>query len=293
MNRVIRKKTTGAGSPIAITLALVTDCAGTDEGRYLLAIGRAFFPQTPTVAFFPTASMQPLHSGFIAAAHALSTIDLFGQLRPRERVGVLVNAARRHGQENGHHLRGAQRKKSGEEVYALELKNGLWIVGPNAGMNFYLLPRNQIAHSYILGGPRLKTPFRSMELMVPALAQALGANNFKDISFTPKRLTIPEPEPGVFVGDWDSHGNIYIFSTLPDKEWLPALGKRITVNINGRGARLRHVNGIFAGRTGEVTLTVGSLKLNDSNVHYIVVVGGDAHGLFGRPPVGARVAIED
>lgn len=277
----------------SVTLALVTDCGGTDKGRYELVVPRSFFPYSPNQAFFETVSMRPLHSGFVGMAHAMSTIDMFGPLREGEKIGALFNAAPRLGDQNGHRLRGAKRHKDGEDVFALLLDNGVWVVGPNAGMNFYFIPKNRIKESYVLAGPRLKTPFRSMELMIPALAKQLVLASFPDITLRPKDLVVPLPESGVFLGDWDSHGNMYIFGTRKAQSWLPRIGAKITVRIGGKIARLRHVRGIFAGRTGEETLTTGSLLLNGQNVHYIVVVGGNAHGLFGQPEVGSRVEFLD
>lgn len=276
---------------LGITLALATDCGRTDEGRYKIGIGRTFFPYSPTIAFFPTESKNTLHAGFVAAAHALSTVDLFGPLMEGERIGVMVNAAPREADKNGKALRGENRDHDGEDVFAIRLKNGVWVVGPNAGMNFYFIPKQNIAESYVLGGPRLETPFRSLELMVPAKSKVLGVQDFPDITLTERNLVVPVPETGVFVGDWDSHGNIYVVSTQPDESWIPPLGESVTVYVGNECARLRHVQGIFAGHTGEPTLTTGSLRLNGHLVHYIVVVGSDAHGLFKNPPVGTPVRI--
>lgn len=272
-------------------LVIATDCGGTDRGRYEIAASRSFQETSPTIAFFETESMNTLHAGFIAAAHALSTIDHFGPLRGDERIGLLVNAAPRHGKENGHKLRGQGRKNEGEEIYALTLDNGVKVVGPNAGMNFYFIDRNRIRESYLLTGPGLDTPFRSMEFMVPALGRLLGENDFP-IELTPKELAVPIPEKGIFVADWDRHGNIYLFSNQPDDEWVPPLEESVCVKINKKVALLQHVDGIFAGRTGGQTLTTGSLKLNGKPVYYIVVVGSDARGQLGNPEVGTPVYIE-
>ncbi len=122
-----------------VQLILVTDCGGSDKGRYEVAARRCFYPLVPQITFFETHSMNTLHAGFTTAAHALSTVDHFGPLNPGELVGILDNAAPRHGTENGKRLRGESRKAEGEEIYALLLDNGVWVVGPNAGLNFYFL----------------------------------------------------------------------------------------------------------------------------------------------------------
>lgn len=272
-------------------LILVTDCGGTDEGRYRIAANRSFFPHQPQITFFRTASMNTLHAGFITGAHALSTIDHFGPLKPGEMIGILDNAAPRHGTENGQNLRGQKRKAEGEEIYALLLDNGVWVVGPNAGLNFYFI-QSRIKKSFLVTDKSgMETPFRSMEIMVPALSKVLGAREQINVELTKKTLIVPEPPKGIFVADWDDHGNLYLISIGDNGEWLPKLGEYRVFRIGDKISRLRHVQGIFAGQTGEHTLTTGSLSLNGQSVHYVVVVGSSARAIFDNPSVGARVEI--
>ncbi|MDO8482264.1 MAG: hypothetical protein Q7S86_00400 [bacterium] len=276
-----------------INLIVVTDCGGSDEGRYRIAAERSFFPHDLRQTFFATESLNTLHSGFTTAAHALSTVDFFGPLRKGENVGILDNAAPRHGSENGKKLRGADRRPEGEDIYALELKNGVWVVGPNAGLNFYFL-KGQVKNSFLVTDTSKRyTPFRSMEVMIPTFAKIFGIAKHPHLHLTPKKLSVTDGETGVFVADWDTHGNIYLVSTLPDDKWIQPTNENRAFRIGNKIARLRHVDGIFAGNTGEQTLTKGSLQLNGKPVYYIVVVGGNAHSLFGNPPVGTRVAIEE
>ncbi len=272
-------------------LIIVTDCGGSDRGRYEIAAQRCFFPHDLRLTFFETESMNTLHSGFTTAAHALSTVNLFGTPLEGENIGVLDNAAPRHGTENGKKLRGEGRKEEGEEIYALRLKSGIWVVGPNAGLNFFFI-RNQVEQSFlVLDKSGRYTPFRSMEVMVPTLAKVFGIQENSYLELKPKKLPAVEVEKGVFVADWDTHGNIYLVSTGKEN-WVPDLGESCAFRIGNKIARLRHVDGIFAGKTGEQTITKGSLCLNGEPVYYIVVVGGNAHSLFGSPPVGTRVEIE-
>lgn len=275
-----------------VHLVIVTDCGGSDRGRYEIAAQRCFFPHDLRLTFFATESMNTLHSGFTTAAHALSTIDFFGPLAKGEQIGVLDNAAPRHGSENGFKLRGENRRLEGEEIYALRLHNGIWVVGPNAGLNFFFL-RGQVAESFLVVDTSGRyTPFRSMEVMVPALAKIFGIRESPHLQLKFKELPVADAEAGVFVADWDTHGNIYLVSTMADKDWVPSLGESRAFRIGNKIARLRYVRDIFAGNTGEQTLTLGSLQLNGQPVYYIVVVGGNAHSLFGNPPVGTRVEIE-
>ncbi|MFY9484415.1 MAG: hypothetical protein WAP74_02215 [Patescibacteria group bacterium] len=277
--------------PVSITI--ITDCGGSDRGRYEIALQRCFWPQDWKLAFFETESKNTLHSGFTAAAHVLSTISFFGPLRDGERIGIIVNAAPRMGQENGCKLRGRDRHEEGEEIYGLQLRNGVWVVGPNAGLNLYFL-KDEVVDSYLLTDERgLKTPFRSMEFMVPALAMLVDVNKFPKIKMTRKDLKVPVSESGIFVADWDSHGNIYLYSSLPESQWVPPIGEHVTIRIGNEIARLRHVEGIFAGHTGEQTMTKGSLKLlGREAIYYIVVVGSEAHSQLRHPPVGTAVVIE-
>ncbi len=273
-------------------LIIVTDCGGSDKGRYEIAAQRCFYPHDLRLTFFATESMNTLHSGFTAAAHAMSTIDFFGPLAESENIGILVNAAPRHGSENGYKLRGKNRKPEGEEIYALELNNNIWMVGPNAGLNFHFF-KNQIKRSFLVTDTSGRyTPFRSMEVMIPALAKIFGAQLNNHLKIEPKKIILSNVESGVFVADWDTHGNIYIVSTVLENSWVPPLGESRVFRIGNKIARLRHVDGIFAGNTGEQTLTIGSLQLNGKPVYYIVVVGGNAHSLFGSPSVGTEVKIE-
>lgn len=273
-------------------LIFVTDCGGSDRGRYEIAAQRCFFPYNLSATFFETQSMNTLHAGFTTAAHAISTVDHFGQLKDGELIGILDNAAPRRGSENGKSLRGDDRKAEGEEIYALLLDNGVWVVGPNAGLNFYFL-RPRVKESYLIRDTSgMTTPFRSMEVMVPALSKVLGAQEFENIELIEKPLTIETPDTGLFVADWDEHGNLYLISTGDDQNWLPEMNQSRVFCIGDKIARLRHVDGIFAGKTGEPTLTAGSLRLNGEVVYYMVVVGSSARALFGNPPIGSRVVVE-
>ena len=275
-----------------VHLIIVTDCGGSDEGRYGIAARRCFFPHHLQLTFFATESMNTLHSGFTAAAHGLSTVDHFGPLKLGEKVGLLVNAAPRHGTENGKVLRGDGRKPDGEEIYALKLKSGVWAVGPNALWNLLFL-QDQVSESFLVTDiSGRSTPFRSMEVMIPALAKVLGVAEVPQLILEPKRLVVQAPEQGVFVADYDTHGNIYLVANQADESWVPALGEERTFKIGYKFPRLKRVDGIFAGKTGEQTLTTGSLKLNGKPVWYVVVVGGSAHSLFGSAPVGTRFEVE-
>ena len=275
-----------------VHLVVVTDCGGSDQGRYEIAAQRCFFPHDLRLTFFATESMNTLHSGFTTAAHVLSTIDFFGPLQKGEQIGVLDNAAPRHGSENGLKLRGENRKLEGEEIYALRLRNGIWVVGPNAGLNFFFL-KGQVVGSFLVSDTSGRyTPFRSMEVMVPTLAKIFGARENPHLQLEPMELPVVGTEAGVFVADWDTHGNIYLVSTMTNEDWVPPLGESRVFRIGNKIARLRHVSGIFAGNTGEQTLTVGSLRLNGKPVYYIVVVGGNAHSLFGNPHVETKVEFE-
>ncbi len=275
-----------------VHLIIVTDCGGSDRARYEIAANRSFYPTPVSISFFETEPLSPVHAGFTGSAHALSTIDRFGPLSRDERIGLLINSAPRHGTEDGQKLRGVGRKPEGEEIYALKLKNGVWVVGPNAGEVFYFI-QNEVQESYLVTDTSgMATPFRSMEIMVPTLAKLVVERDFSNIVLTPKILVVSKPRRGIFVGDHDSFGNIYLFSTFPRKKWIPLVGEHITVRIGNRIARLRHVEGIFAGETGEQTLTKGSLKLLGAPVYYIVTVGGSAYQQLGSPPVGTQVILE-
>ena len=185
------------------------------------------------------------------------------------------------------------RRPEGEDIYALELKNGVWVVGPNAGLNFYFL-KGQVKNSFLVTDTSKRyTPFRSMEVMVPTFAKIFGVAKHPHLHLTPKKLSVSDRESGVFVADWDTHGNIYLVSTLPDDKWIQPANENRAFRIGNKIARLRHVDGIFAGNTGEQTLTKGSLQLNGKPVYYIVVVGGNAHSSLGNPPVGTKVEVEE
>ena len=274
---------------------IASDCGKWDEGRYEDSVLRNFYPCDVRFIFFATESMSTLQCGYIGATHALSMADSSGPLQKGEKIGAIFNAATREGQENGRALRGEGRKPEGEEIYALRLKSGVWVVGPNAGYNFFFL-RSHIAESYLVvdtsSGSR--TIFRSEKVMVPVLAKVLGARENPHLLIESKELPIVPVEQGVFVAGWDSHGNIYLALTQPDHSWIPALGENRAFHIGANIARLRHVDGLFAGNNDELILTAGSLKqINGQPVYYIAVVGGNAHSSLGNPPVGTRVEIEE
>ena len=104
----------------------VTDCGGSDRGRYEIAAGRCFFPHYLQTTFFETHSMNTLHAGFTTAAQALSTVDHFGPLEDGELVGILDNAAPRHGSENGESLRSARPREKRSTHSCSTLACGWW-----------------------------------------------------------------------------------------------------------------------------------------------------------------------
>lgn len=290
--RKVRMPDFGTSATIRkVNLLIVTDCGGTDEGRYRIAAERCFHPHQVSVTFFATRSLNTLHAGFVTAAHALSAIDHFGPLPEDEVWGILDNAAPRA--EDG--LRGLGRRVSGEDVFTLILDNRVVVVGPNAGHNFHFI-RPRVKESYLVEDVTgQKTPFRSMEVMIPALAESLIKVRFlcgetPRLCFLNKELQVPQVPTGTFVGDVDSHGNMYLV-TIGEPLRLPPVGNQLQVTIADQAHIVRYVDGIFAGTTGELCLTYGSLTLGGQPVPYLVRVGGSAHAVFGYPDVAARVAL--
>ena len=275
-----------------IQLYVVTDCGGLDEARYRVMANGLFFGHHLDWSFTETESMNTLHAGFVGATHVLGEIMHRGSLREGELVGMLLNAAPRLDKD----LRGKGRRPEGEEIYALHLYNGVWVVGPNAGLNFYFL-RDQIEQSFlVIDTSGLKTPFRSNYVMLPALAEILLPGSNPLIHLEPKELPKVHAALGLFVGAVDNHGNIYVASTLSDDSWIPPMGEWKTLRFGDRPEKFRlcHVDDIFAGRTDDLTLTTGSLHLpNGKPVYYIVKVGGHAYPLLGSPPVGTEIHIEE
>ncbi len=258
---------------------IATDCGGTDRGRYEIETELDYHPEPVKTVMFETTSLSTLHAGFVGTAHALSTVDghieRHGPLAPDLRVGLIINAAPER-----------------DDIYALRLTNGVEVVGPHLGFNFFFL-QDRIEESFLVHDRSGRdTPFRSMEVMIPALAKRQGIGKFPHIEFEPKTLERITPKPGLFVADWDVHGNLYLASTKEDDSWIPKLGETQAFHIGDQVARLRRVDGIFKGERGEAVLTTGSLRLNGKNVNYIVVRGGRARDMFGSPAVGTEVVIE-
>ena len=275
-------------------IAIVTDCGDLDEMRYRVTAQRLFFPHAVRVSFCATESLNTLHAGFVGATHVVAEINRSGRLKEGEFIGLLVNAAPRLGREGGRPLRGENRQTAGEAICALLLQSGVWVVGPNAGLNFYFLQK-EVRESFLVADPSgQRTPFRSNYVMMPALAQIFDPHQGSRIRLEPKALPPIEAEPGLFVGGQDSHGNLYIASTRPDERWVPPVGESRALFIGDHGpVRIRRFDGIFAGNTGDLALTTGSLELPDGRpVYYIVRVGGHAAPSLGHPRPGAKIRLE-
>ncbi len=273
-----------------VHISIVTDCGRSDALRYEIGAAACFADARFSMGFFETESFNTLHAGFVAGSHAYAPIEYFSDIAPRMQFGILVNAA--PGAAEGQKLRGLDNKSDGGQIYALELKNGVCVVGPNVGYNLYFF-RDLIARSFLVTvSKNSDTPYRSLEIMLPALAQVMGVRNFPGFTLTPKKLDLPEVQNGIYVGDSDSHGNIYLASIGQEQGFVPRVGEVFTVQIGDKSIKARYTDQFFAARAGEFTLTTGSLTLAGNPVYYLIQMGGSASNFFGNPAVGTKILVQ-
>lgn len=264
-------------------IQIVTDCGGLDSVRYTGWAKMFFDPKPVDVEVIPTAPLNVVHPGFIAATHVVAEIDKFIERYDKpsylHKKGLIINAAPERG-----------------DIYAARLDNGLEVVAPHLGFNLEFLRDRIVESALVVDTSGRETPFRSNEVMIPALAQRLGVRSSGHINFKPQPLPIIPIKSELLVGGVDHLGNMYVVPTKGDMTWLPGLGERRIVRIRNDSHAVRCVNGVFAGDSGELVLTPGSLMLyreplKRESVYYLVKRNGNAYHEFGSPPIGTRVHV--
>lgn len=181
---------------------------------------------------------------------------------------------------------GARFENHGESLAVCQLPNGVYVIGVNSGHSFSFL--RQMTDVYAVKCPNEGTQFRSRDIYPKALA-ALAT-----FSKTGKPLNewdlVGDPAQGPAMPEAtvlykDGYGNLKINVTeMPEKD-------TVKVKIGNIEKEVFTGRGIFSVEDGEMILAPGSSGWNGKAFLEVVLRGGSAYKVFGKPKPGTKVDI--
>lgn len=179
-------------------------------------------------------------------------------------------------------------KNSGEGLAYVKLFNGVEIVAVNSGYSLSFI-KDAAVEIREIHCSRDGSQFRSRDIFPPAfglVAHGDYSNLGGDI-----RDAVPDYPKGS-VCYTDGYGNMKC--SVDPAELVPANGRHVTLDVNGRHSAARVVDGIFGVADGEFCFSKGSSgwSLPDGRkVEFTEIVqrGGNAARTFDRPAGGSGV----
>jgi hypothetical protein len=238
--------------------------------RLALALPDAVVHETPVAPF------DTLSAGFCVAQLALTE-------GPAERV-VVHNVAPRRDQP------GPRPANEGERFCAGRTRDGVLVVGPNAGFSFSFCARELHGLCY-LDIPSGGSQFRSRDLLPHALPGLIAHHRHIVAGPVPAEAVPAVPESAIAYVD--GYGNLKL--TLASAPVV--VGSRVLVRIGQVSATAIVGDGTFAVAEGELALAPGSsgwVCADGSRRCFLELLlrGGSAAHRFGDPPVGTPVEIQ-
>lgn len=177
----------------------------------------------------------------------------------------------------------------GEGLVAARLPNGVLVVAVDAGHAFSFL-RDEADTLHAVAVPATGSQFRSRDAFPEQVARLVrGDDAVLGRALAPDAFPAPPPATLLYV---DGYGNLKTSWYEPP---APS-GTRVTVRIDGTSVRATASDGTFAVPAGEVSFAPGSsgwpLRAGGERRWYeLLLRGGYAAEVFGRPAAGARVTV--
>ncbi|RJR15081.1 hypothetical protein C4579_03370 [Candidatus Microgenomates bacterium] len=177
-------------------------------------------------------------------------------------------------------------KNEGERLVFAQLKNGMKIVGVNAGYCFSLV-KPEIEFLYQVNVSNKGSQFRSRDFYPEAvIGIARGKDEF--IGETMKKDVIPEMPP-LRIGWIDGYGNIKTTSRASDFKYKS--GQHLMISLNGIKRPAVFTDGSFSVREGELAFAPGSSGGSNPFIE-IFLRGLSAWREFGKPRVEKEFTVE-
>ncbi len=239
----------------------------------------AVLPESARMHLTAVGSFETIAQGFVIAQLGLAE----ERLRPGRTI-IFANCAPRKDRQ------AARRNNEGEGLLFGTLKNGVPVIAVNSGFSLSFV-RDDLVELWSVDVRDDGSQFRSRDYFPEIVGRAVSG----DVSFRRQRLepfsVIPEP-PSQVIGYVDSFGNLKTTIRAGDPG----------VSALESGARIRAVIGNI---TRTATVATGSFNVMEGDLAFapgssghsrrfweFFQRGGSAWADFGRPPVGAKIAIE-
>lgn len=196
---------------------------------------------------------------------------------------MYVNTAPRREQ------REAMSDNAGEKLVWARLSGGVELVAVNSGWSLSLV-RDAIEELRSLHVPYSGSQFRSRDFFPQVVADVLHGRHGERLLKEIDPAVLPKwPRDSVM---WiDGFGNIKTSIRLSEREGRWHEGEKIHITIDGRRTTALATGGVFSVDAGELAWSVGSSGHEDPFME-ILLRGGRAADLFGRPTTGTRVTLE-
>lgn len=226
------------------------------------------FPQADLTEL-PVPPFDTVGAGFCIAQLALGA-------GPADRI-VYANVAPRQDEDD------PRDDNAGEPLAACRLPDGVLVAGVASGRTFsFLAAEGHPVRSVAV--PDAGSQFRSRDVFPPAVA-ALAAPGARDDDLLGAELDVPPPPANAVV--WtDGYGNLKTSWHEP-----PApVGTRIRIRIGEHEEDAVVSDGVFAVPAGTMSFAPGSSGWGRP-FYELLLRGGDASAIFGRPSNGTAVDV--
>lgn len=147
-------------------------------------------------------------------------------------------------------------KAKGADFIVIELSNGMFLCGPNAGYDFSMI-KNKIKKVYKYHDLDKGSQFRSRDLYSKASAQ-LMENRMKEMDLVKLPLNEIPDLNGFFVGHNDNYGNMKTTVKLKDINKKYKFGDKLKLKINKITKTAEFATNLFGAQPGKLVIYPGS-----------------------------------
>ncbi len=231
-------------------------------------------------------SLSPNVQVYATSVPAFSTIATgfwtaqFGLVNPILSGIIYTNTAPRKDKKD------SREKNEGEGLVFAQLKNGMKIVGVNAGFCFSFI-KPFIKKMHVVNVANKGSQFRSRDFYPEAvIGIAAGKTQFIGQSVNPE--SIPELDVNC-IGWIDGYGNIKTTTRRSQLNFKP--GQPLTVTLNNMKRTAFFTDGTFSVREGELAFAPGSSG-GDDRFMEIFLRGLSAWREFGKPKIEQEFIVE-
>ncbi len=188
---------------------------------------------------FVHSSPSTIHAGFLCS-QIVETEERYG--RPLETV-IFLNVDPRF-------------KGRGAALVVLQLKSGIYLLGPNAGYNFSFL-KEKLNQAFVYKGFDKGSQFRSRDFYSRICAHLMdGIEDELELEqVTSSEIPIPQ---GYYIGHIDNFGNIKTTIKLSEFKGKYQFGDMVTISIRNIKKDAKFVKGLFADQAGDLIIYPGS-----------------------------------